>query len=169
MLVNIIMMITNSSSSSSLSSSTVSWTANMLWEWSVCLRRVWLLSQMCKGLLPSSTSSSSSSSSWDVLSQMCKGISVYHPFYHPCSQWEKLNVGHPIKTLQAELQTCGGASDISGRCADGLQCLKTCRKLSTPHKKVYHKFPRFTIMSNYFLVPCKTVGDRGRPCIFPFK
>jgi len=49
-----------------------------------------------------------------------------------------------IKNFKAELQTCGGASDISGRCADGLQCLKTC-------------------------LPCKTVGDRGLPCIFPFK
>jgi len=49
-----------------------------------------------------------------------------------------------LKCAKAELQTCGGASDISGRCADGLQCLKTC-------------------------LPCKTVGDRGRPCIFPFK
>jgi len=49
-----------------------------------------------------------------------------------------------LKCAKAELQTCGGASDISGRCADGLQCLKTC-------------------------LPCKTVGDRGKPCIFPFK
>jgi len=49
-----------------------------------------------------------------------------------------------MKCAKAELQTCGGASDISGKCADGLQCLKTC-------------------------LPCKTVGDRGKPCIFPFK
>eukprot|EP00090_Calanus_glacialis_P046480 TRINITY_DN9154_c0_g1_i1.p1 TRINITY_DN9154_c0_g1~~TRINITY_DN9154_c0_g1_i1.p1 ORF type:complete len:403 (-),score=92.87 TRINITY_DN9154_c0_g1_i1:93-1301(-) len=48
------------------------------------------------------------------------------------------------KCAKAELQTCGGASDISGRCAAGLQCLKTC-------------------------LPCKTVGSRGKPCIFPFK
>ena len=34
--------------------------------------------------------------------------------------------------IQAELQTCGGASNVSGRCADGLQCLKTCRKFSHP-------------------------------------
>jgi len=48
------------------------------------------------------------------------------------------------KCAKAELQTCGGASDVSGRCANGLQCLKTC-------------------------LPCKTVGDSGKPCIFPFK
>jgi len=48
------------------------------------------------------------------------------------------------KCAKAELQTCGGASDISGKCAGGLQCLKTC-------------------------LPCKTVGSRGKPCIFPFK
>jgi len=48
------------------------------------------------------------------------------------------------KCAKAELQTCGGASDVSGRCAKGLQCLKTC-------------------------LPCKTVGDSGKPCIFPFK
>jgi len=33
---------------------------------------------------------------------------------------------------------------VSGKCAGGLQCLKTC-------------------------LPCKTVGDRGLPCVFPFK
>jgi len=48
-----------------------------------------------------------------------------------------------MKCAKAELQTCGGASSISGRCGDGLQCLKTC-------------------------LPCKTVGDSGKPCIFPF-
>jgi len=48
------------------------------------------------------------------------------------------------KCAKAELQTCGGASDVSGRCAKGLQCLKTC-------------------------LPCKTVGESGSPCIFPFK
>jgi len=48
------------------------------------------------------------------------------------------------KCAKAELQKCGGASDISGKCAGGLQCLKTC-------------------------LPCKTVGDAGRPCVFPFK
>jgi len=48
------------------------------------------------------------------------------------------------KCAKAELQTCGGASDISGKCSSGLQCLKTC-------------------------LPCKTVGSRGKPCIFPFK
>ena len=31
-----------------------------------------------------------------------------------------------LKCAKAELQTCGGASDISGKCAQGLQCLKTC-------------------------------------------
>ena len=31
-----------------------------------------------------------------------------------------------LKCARAELQTCGGASDISGKCAGGLQCLKTC-------------------------------------------
>ena len=67
---------------------------------------------------------------------------------------------------QAELQTCGGASDISGRCADGLQCLKTCRKFSLSSSTT--AFP-ISMMSNYFPVPCKTVGDRGRPCVFPFK
>ena len=34
-----------------------------------------------------------------------------------------------LKCAKAELQTCGGANDISGRCASGLQCLKTCCKL----------------------------------------
>lgn len=48
-----------------------------------------------------------------------------------------------MKCAKAELQTCGGASDISGKCGRGLQCLKTC-------------------------LPCKTVGDRGLPCVFPF-
>jgi len=48
-----------------------------------------------------------------------------------------------MKCAKAELQTCGGASSISGKCAGGLQCLKTC-------------------------LPCKTVGDRGLPCVFPF-
>jgi len=48
------------------------------------------------------------------------------------------------KCAKAELQTCGGASNISGRCGRGLQCLKTC-------------------------LPCKTVGSQGKPCIFPFK
>ena len=31
-----------------------------------------------------------------------------------------------LKCAKAELQTCGGASDILGLCAQGLQCLKTC-------------------------------------------
>ena len=35
---------------------------------------------------------------------------------------------HPFLLPQAELQTCGGASSISGKCAGGLQCLKTCRE-----------------------------------------
>jgi len=48
-----------------------------------------------------------------------------------------------MKCAKAELQKCGGASDISGRCGEGLQCLKTC-------------------------LPCRTVGDAGLPCIFPF-
>ena len=34
-----------------------------------------------------------------------------------------------LKCAKAELQTCGGANDISGRCGNGLQCLKTCCKL----------------------------------------
>jgi len=48
------------------------------------------------------------------------------------------------KCAKAELQTCGGASGISGKCGSGLQCLKTC-------------------------LPCKTVGSQGKPCIFPFQ
>jgi hypothetical protein len=48
-----------------------------------------------------------------------------------------------MKCAKAELQRCGGASDISGKCGEGLQCLKTC-------------------------LPCNTVGDAGLPCIFPF-
>ena len=32
------------------------------------------------------------------------------------------------KCAKAELQTCGGASGISGKCGSGLQCLKTCCK-----------------------------------------
>merc|ERR1719228_2198358 len=48
------------------------------------------------------------------------------------------------KCAKAELQTCGGAQEISGRCGGGLQCLKTC-------------------------MSCKTVGSEGLPCIFPFK
>merc|ERR1719411_1111127 len=48
-----------------------------------------------------------------------------------------------LKCAKAELQKCGGASDISGKCAEGLQCLKTCRS-------------------------CRTVGTSGQPCIFPF-
>jgi len=47
------------------------------------------------------------------------------------------------KCAKAELQTCGGGSDSLGKCGAGLQCLKTC-------------------------VSCKTVGDSGLPCIFPF-
>jgi len=48
-----------------------------------------------------------------------------------------------MKCAKAELQKCGGASDISGKCGRGLQCLKTC-------------------------LPCLTVGSEGKPCIFPF-
>jgi len=48
------------------------------------------------------------------------------------------------KCAKAELQKCGGASGITGKCGAGLQCLKTC-------------------------LPCKTVGDFGKPCVFPFK
>lgn len=48
-----------------------------------------------------------------------------------------------LKCAKAELQTCGGASGILGKCAQGLQCLKTCKS-------------------------CKTVGSSAKPCIFPF-
>jgi hypothetical protein len=47
------------------------------------------------------------------------------------------------KCAKAELQSCGGPSDATGRCAQGLQCLKTC-------------------------LSCKTVGESGVPCIFPY-
>lgn len=47
------------------------------------------------------------------------------------------------KCARAELQSCGGPNGGAGKCAQGLQCLKTC-------------------------LSCKTVGDSGVPCIFPF-
>ena len=37
------------------------------------------------------------------------------------------------KCAKAELQKCGGASDVLGRCAGGLQCLKTCSKTKVGH------------------------------------
>ena len=40
------------------------------------------------------------------------------------------------KCARAELQTCGGASDILGRCAGGLQCLKTCSESCSDHAEV---------------------------------
>ena len=46
-----------------------------------------------------------------------------------------------LKCAKAELQKCGGASDISGKCAEDLQCLKTCREylsLSPPISQSYH-------------------------------
>lgn len=48
-----------------------------------------------------------------------------------------------MKCAKAELQTCGGPSDSLGKCANGLQCLKTC-------------------------LSCQTVGSSGTPCVFPF-
>ena len=68
-----------------------------------------------------------------------------------------------LKCAKAELQKCGGASDISGKCAEGLQCLKTCREyLSSP------LLLSVRVITQIVSGSCRTVGTRGQPCIFPF-
>jgi len=82
-----------------------------------------------------------------TLACLCKLIKFKCPAPPTCcesGQYALDECGCCLKCAKAELQTCGGANDISGRCASGLQCLKTC-------------------------LPCKTVGDKGKPCIFPFE
>jgi len=82
-----------------------------------------------------------------TFSCLCKLLKFKCPAPPTCcesGQYALDECGCCLKCAKAELQTCGGANDITGRCGSGLQCLKTC-------------------------LPCKTVGDRGKPCIFPFQ
>ncbi len=68
----------------------------------------------------------------DVEACLCRVIPNYScpPPPHCCESGEYTfdECGCCMTCAKAELQECGGPSEENGKCASGLQCLKTCSK-----------------------------------------